>query len=144
MKSFSFLVLLVAAACGVKNSSVDYGKTTLSDLIAQRGNPLKEEVIPTDKKSPQDSKVVIFENNEKFQVKKDIITHGFKDPKGDEKTLLYWKHKFRDCSTSTRKVTEALAHAPAEHELKCDEQGQTVIYFEGSEFISRVIEHEKK
>lgn len=143
MKSFSFLIFLVLAACGVKNSSVDYGKTTLSDLIAQKGSPLKEEPIPsmTEKK---DSKVLVYENNEKFQIKEDIVTYGFRDPKGDEKTLLFWKHKFKDCQSSSKKISEASGHILAEYELKCPEQGLTVIYTDGSEFVSRVIEHEKK
>lgn len=142
MKSFSFLIFLSLAACGVKNSSIDYGKTTVSDLMANKGAPIKEEVVPS--ASVNDSKVLVYEGNEKFQVKNDIVTHGFKDPKGDEKTILYWKHKFKDCITSTRKISEASGHIPAEYELKCPEEGITVIYTDGSEFVSRVIEHEKK
>lgn len=139
MKPLFYLSLLVVASCGVKHSSVDYGKTTVSDLVAQKGEPIEEKKIPV-----KDAKILLYDDNEKFQVKGDVVTHGFKDPKGDEKTVLYWKHKFRDCSTSTRKISETKGHELPEYELKCSEQGTTVIYTEGSDFVSRIIEHEKQ
>ncbi|MFP5385928.1 MAG: hypothetical protein ACLGHN_07600, partial [Bacteriovoracia bacterium] len=126
-------------ACGVKHSSVDYGKTTVADLVALKGEPLEEQIIPV-----KDSKVLHFSGNEKFQIRDDIVTHGFKDPKGDEKSVLYWKHKFKDCNTSTRKISEPKGHELPEYELKCPEDGVTVIFTEGSDFVSRVIEHEKQ
>lgn len=139
MKAIFYLFLLSAAACGVKHSPVDYGKTTISDLKSSKGEPIEEKSIPV-----KTGKILIYEQNEKYQVKGDIVTHGFKDPKGDEKSLLYWKHKFRDCETETKKISEPKGHELAEFELKCPGEGLTVIYTEGSEFVSRVIEHEKK
>jgi len=139
MKPIFYLILLTAAACGVKHSSVDYGKTTVSDLKAAKGEPIKEMSIPV-----KAGKVLQYEGNEKYQVKGDIVTHGFKDPKGDEKTLIFWKHKFKDCETQSRKISESKGHELPEYELKCPSEGLTVIYTEGSEFVSRVIEHEKK
>ncbi len=138
MKPFLYLILLAAAACGVKHSSVDYGKTTVSDLVAAKGEPLKEMKIPV-----KNSKILMYEENEKYQVEGDVVTHGFKDPKGDEKTLLFWKHKFKDCETQTKKISRPKGHELPEYELKCPSEGLTVIYTEGSEFVSRVIEHEK-
>lgn len=139
MKAFLSLILLTAAACGVKHSSVDYGKTSVSDLIAAKGEPIKEMKIPV-----QDAKVLLYEENEKYQVKGDVVTHGFKDPKGDQKNIIFWKHKFKDCDTVTKQISKPKGHELPEYELKCPEQGLTVIYSEGSEFVSRVIEHEKK
>ena len=139
MKSIFYLSLLVVAACGVKHTSVDYGKTTVADLVAAKGEPIEEEKIPV-----KDSKVLHFSGNEKFQIKNDIVTHGFKDPKGDEKSVIYWKHKFKDCNTSTRKISEPKGHELPDYELKCPEEGVTVIFTEGSDFVSRVIEHEKQ
>lgn len=139
MKSFFYLFFLVLAACGVKHSSVDYGKTTVSDLVATKGEPLEEKAIPVEK-----GKMLLYGDNEKYQVKNEIVTHGFKDPKGDERTVLYWKHKFRDCDTITKKISVAKGHELPEYELKCPALGQTVIYTEGSDFVSRIIEHEKK
>jgi hypothetical protein len=130
---------MIIAACGAKNSSVDFGKTTVSDLIVLKGEPLEEKKIPV-----KDSKILVFPNNETFQVKNDTVTHGFKDPRGDEKSLIYWKHKFRKCEALTTKISEVKRHELPEYELKCPEQGKTVVYTEGSDFISRVIQHEKK
>lgn len=139
MKSFYYLFFLTLAACGVKHSSVDYGKTTVSDLIAAKGEPIEEKPIPVSQ-----GKMLIYEGNEKYQIKNDIVTHGFKDPKGDQKTVIYWKHKFRECDTSTRQINKPKGHELPEYELKCPEEGITVIYTEGSEFVSRIIEHEKQ
>lgn len=139
MKQTMYLALLLLAACGVKHSSVDYGKTKVSDLVAMKGDPVEEKPIPV-----QDGKMLIYENNEKFQVKNDIVTHGFKEPKGDERSILYWKHKLKDCDTVTRKVAATDGHIAPEYELKCLSEGITVIYTEGSEFVSRIIEHDKK
>ncbi len=138
MKTFLLLSLLAVAACGVKHSSVDYGKTTTSALIAEKGEPLE-------KSAPEKSiEIYQYADNEKFQIKGDVVTHGFKDPKGDEKTLLFWKHKFKDCETISRKISERKGHELPEYELKCPALGTTVIYTEGSEFVSRVVEHEKQ
>lgn len=139
MKSFLYMAFLFVAACGVKHSNVDYGKTTVSDLVAARGEPLEEKSIPV-----VNSKMLMYQDNEKFQIKNDIVTHGFKDPKGDEKSILYWKHKFRECDTTTKKISEPKGHELPEYELKCPEEGITVIYTEGSDFISRIVEHEKQ
>lgn len=139
MKSFLYMAFLFVAACGVKHSNVDYGKTTVSDLVAARGEPLEEKSIPV-----VNSKMLMYQDNEKFQIKNDIVTHGFKDPKGDEKSILYWKHKFRECDTTTKKISEPKGHELPEYELKCPEEGITVIYTDGSDFISRIVEHEKQ
>lgn len=139
MKSFLFLSLLVFAACGVKHSGVDYGKTTVSDLVAEKGQPLEERPVPV-----ENGKLFLYQDNEKFQIKNDVVTHGFKDPSGDQKGLIYWKHRFRECATQTKKISEVQGHERPEYELKCPAEGITVIYTEGSDSVSRIIEHEKQ
>lgn len=139
MKSFLCLSLLALAACGVKHTPIDYGKTTVSDLIAAKGEPIEDKAVPV-----EDSKMLIYPKNEKFQVKDNIVHYGFKEPSGDERTLLYWKHKFRDCDTTTRQISKHQGHQLPEYELNCRAQGITVIYTENSEFVSRIVEHEKK
>lgn len=139
MKPFLYLSLLVIAACGVKHtSSVDYGKTTKADLVAEKGEPVAEKTIPV-----KGGEILEYQDNEKFQIKNDLVTHGFKNPKGDEKNLLFWKHKFKDCDTVIRKISEKNGHVLPEYELKCQSEGITVIYSEGSEFVSRLVEHAK-
>lgn len=140
MRPFYFLLLLIVAACGVKHSSVDYGKTTVADLIQEKGSPLKEEAIPV-----KEGKILHYSPDEKYQVKGDVVTNGFKAPRGDQKTLIYWKHQFRECQTRHQKLsTKTTGHELPEFELACDEQGISVVYTEGSEFVSRINEYEKK
>ena len=140
MKYFwPILLNILLVSCGPRSSRVDYGKTTVSELLSQKGIPLDEKPIPL-----KEGRILQYEENQKFQVKDDIVSHGFRDPKGDEKNLLYWRHKFRECSTVTNKLEQKDSHLLAEFELRCDSLGTTVIYTEGSEFVSRIIEHAKK
>jgi hypothetical protein len=140
MKAFLFISLLSFVACGVKHtSSYDYGKAKVEELIADKGEPLEKEKIPV-----KDGEIYKYPDNEKYQIQNNIVTAGFKDPKGDEKVLIYWKHKFKNCMTQIIKINEMTVHSPAEYELKCSAEGLSVIYFDGSEFISRIVEHEKK
>ncbi len=139
MKAFTYLLFVALAGCGAKNDGVSFGKTTVSALVAERGAPLEEKPIPL-----EDGKILIYDGNEKFQVKGDIVTHGFKDPKGDETLLMFWRHKFKDCPPVERKISEGQGHVRAEFELTCPAEGLTVIYTQDSEFVSRIIHHEKK
>lgn len=139
MKSVLIILFFVVAGCGVKRSSVHYGKTTVADLISEKGEPLEEKALPV-----KDAKILLFQENEKFQTKDSIVTHGFKDPKGDEKSIIFWKHKFRDCETKEQKIGKVKGHELAEYELSCPAEGTSVIYTEGSEFVSRIVEYEKK
>lgn len=138
MKINIILALLLLSACGGNISRIEYGKTPVSNLVAQKGEPL-EKLTPA-----KSIEIYQYEENEKFQVEDDIVTYGFKNPEGDELALLFWKHKFKDCETITKKMSEPNRHTPPEFELKCAAQGLSVIYTEGSEFVSRVIEYEKK
>lgn len=138
MKPIFCLMLLALAACGAKNDGLDYGKTTVAALVAQRGPPVEEKPIPL-----EGGKMLIYDGNEKFQVKGEIVTHGFKDPKGDETLLMYWRHRFKDCAVLERKISEAQGHVRPEQELTCAAEGVTVIYTQDSEFVSRIIYHEK-
>lgn len=139
MKLILVLSLVFVASCGGKPNTIDYGRKSSAELIKEKGEPVDKESTPM-----KDTEIYKYPENEKFQVKNDVVTHGFRDPKGDEKTLLYWQHKFKDCNTSTTKIKEAQNHEKAEYELKCPAEGLTVIYSDGSEFVSRIIEHEKK
>jgi hypothetical protein len=116
------------------------GHTTRSEVVAIKGEPLKEEEIPT-----PEGKVMIYENDEKYQLKGDIVINRFKNPNGDEKLLIFWKHKLKDCLTNTKKLPISLgSHTPPEIELSCPAEGLSVIYTEGSDSVSRVVEYEAK
>lgn len=139
MRYIFLLSSLLLAACGIRPSNIDFGKTTTKDLISEMGEPL--EIKPIEQTS---SEIYQYQDNQKFQIKNDIVTHGFADPKGEEKTLIFWKHKLKDCSTTEKMIAPPVGHELPEYELKCSEEGITVIYTKGSEFVSRVIRHEKK
>lgn len=139
IKTLFHLSLLVLASCGSKHSSVDYGKTTVADLIAAKGEPIQEKKVPV-----KDSKILLYDNDEKYQTKGDLVTHGYKRPKGDEASLIYWKHRFKDCVTSTKKIGKPVGHELSEIQMSCPSEGLTVIYTEGSDVVNRVVEYEKK
>lgn len=139
MKPILYLLLFALVSCGAPERSFDYGKTTVSELKAQMGEPLEEKSIPV-----EDSKVLVFEDNQKFQVTGDVVTNGFRNPKANETNLLYWKHRFSECETVTNKISGGKGHELAEYEFKCPAEGLSVIYTEGSGQVSRVVEHEKK
>lgn len=141
MKLFLFVPLLLAVSCGVKKkSSYDYGKTTKADLIATEGEPIKEEKIPID-----NGVVLHYADNVKYQIDGDVVSAGFKDPKGDQKTVLYWKHRFKDCATRVSQLSESAgSHIAPKVEMACDEEGIKVIYAKDSPFVTRVIEYAKK
>lgn len=140
MRSSIILALLLLSACGAKKSTFVMGQTTRSDLVAVKGEPLKEEVIPV-----EGGKVMIYDNNEKYQLKNDVVVNSYKDPSKEQSLLIFWKHEFKECLTTLKKLPEApMAHTPPEWELSCPEQGVGVVYLEGSDIISRVVENAKK
>ncbi len=140
MRATIIYLLILLTSCGDKSSGFKLGKTTRSELVAVKGEPLKEEALPV-----KDSKVMVYEGEEKYQLKGDIVVNSFKNPTGNEKSLIYWKHKFKDCLTSSQALPQAPeAHTPPEIELSCSEQGLAVIYSQGSDLVSRVVEYEIK
>ena len=68
MRLFILLSLVLLVSCGAQKKGPTYGKTTVQELIAEKGEPVKEEVIPVD-----DAKVVHFEGGDKYQTKNDIV-----------------------------------------------------------------------
>jgi hypothetical protein len=137
---FGFLLFALSlSACGMKSGQVDFGKTTKADLYALKGGPLKEEALPM-----KDAQILTYPENEKYQVKNDLVTHGFRDPKGDEKLVLYWRHKFKNCDSQETTLPHQSSHTPLEVEFHCPVEGVSVIFFQGSEFVTRIIEHAKK
>ncbi len=127
MRSFLFLTMLfVLNSCGQKHLSVKYGKTTKAALISMQGPPLKEE-----------DSVLYYPDDLRYQVESNIVTTGFRTPHEEEKELLYWQRKFKECETYEKKIS------PEERELGCPKAGISIVYVCGSEFISRIVEYEK-
>lgn len=142
MRLTLFLSLLMLASCGSgKRSSFEMGKTTRADVVAEKGEPDKEVDLPV-----KNSKMMIYESSDdKYQLEGDIVTNSFKNPVGDEKLLIHWIHKFKDCAVSRKTLPKApQSHTPPEIEMMCPEEGISVIYTEGSDAVSRVVEYAKK
>ncbi len=134
-----YFSLFLVAACGPKiQSPFHYGKTTKSQLIEQKGEPLREEKL-----SRENAVVLVYPEEEKYQVESGIVTNSFKNPPEEQSTVLFWKHKFKDCETSEAPL-EKSSHDAGEIFLACDHVGQGVVYLNGATHISRVIEYEKK
>jgi hypothetical protein len=134
-----FFCMFLLNSCGGGSRYVNFGKTTRMELFAIQGNPISEESIPL-----KGGKILIYPDHQKFQLHNDLVTHGFRDPEGDEKNLIYWKHKFKDCNPVTQKISEPIFHEASEYEFKCHRMGLSVVYKDGSEFIERIIEYEKE
>jgi hypothetical protein len=128
-----FLIFFLFTSCGGEVPSIDYGKTTLKHLIQQKGEPLKSAEVPVSK-----GRIHHYPNDLKFQTTGETIIVGFRKPLDTEKTLIYWKHLFRDCPTKIKKISAQ------ERELSCEQRGLSVVYSLGSEYVARVIEYEKK
>lgn len=140
MRLYLCLGLVVLSACGAKKSGIKMGETTRADVIAEKGEPLSEETPPV-----KNTTIMNYDDNEKIQLKGEIVTNRFTNPLGDEKLLLWWKHKFKDCSGLKKSILaqHSKAHTSPEIELSCPEQGLSIIYTEGSDTVSRVVENEK-
>jgi hypothetical protein len=140
MRALLFLSLFIHFSCGMKTSPLVMGQTTRAQLIEHKGEPLRIEKLPL-----PDSHILIYTGEEKFQTKGEIITNSFRNPHEEEKLLLYWKHKFRNCSVEIKEIEKKdKGHTPADKELICSEMGLSVIYSEGSGKVIRVLEHEKQ
>ena len=132
------LLLFLCVSCGGGHSKkIHYGQTTEASLLEMEGPPAS-----TTELKYAEGKMLIYDEEKKFQIQSGIVVSSFQDPKGDEKNLIYWKHKFKDCLTSDLRATGA--EERKERILSCEAQGVSVIYSEGTGSVLRVVEHEKK
>ena len=128
-----FFVFLLLIACGEKKS-IKLGQTTKSDLIEIKGEPLKVEVVPA-------GEILTYKGNEKIQISEDKVSASFRDPAGDERNVLYWRHSFRDCDAKEIPLSEDII---PEMELSCASRGLSVVFVKNSGKVSRITEYEKK
>jgi hypothetical protein len=74
-----------------------------------------------------------------------MVVNSIKDPSPNQKLLLFWKNKFKDCNTQLTKLPqEEGQHTSVQMQMSCPAQGLSVIYTDGSDVISRVVEFESK
>lgn len=140
MRPLFLFFLVFAISCAANRKEAQYGKTTLPELIILKGEPIKEEPIPI-----EGGKILIYEDDEKFQIQNQIVTHRLRNPTIDESNLIYWKHAFKECDFIITKVSQKTeGHELEEYLMKCDALGIGVVYFDRTEMVLRVMEYEKK
>lgn len=137
---FTVVVLMALYACSApKRGKVEYGVTTVAQLKAELGGPVGEQ--PATENQPQ--QVLLYPENQKFQIEGKVVTAGFRDPTEEERALLYWRHRFRNEETTFTAVSSAGAstHLAPEMQLRCLSQGITIIYDPNQDAVTRVVEH---
>jgi hypothetical protein len=127
-----FLFLLILISCGEKQS-IRIGESTKADIVQLKGEPLKTVAVPS-------GEVLTYKDNEKFQITDNKLAGTFRDPVGDEKNVLFWRHTFRDCDTSEKALSQETI---PEIELACAKKGQSVVFLKGSGKILRISEYER-
>ncbi|MFP5457272.1 MAG: hypothetical protein ACLGG7_00940 [Bacteriovoracia bacterium] len=133
---FRYSVLLtLALACGERSQSIRFGETTRAALITEKGEPERVE------KPIEASEVLVYPDNQKFQVTNDIVTAGFRDPSPEEASLLYWRHRFKDCATTFKELQKSETHVRALKELSCPTEGVSVLYDPNTDQVIRVVNH---
>lgn len=135
------MALAIAGCSANKRSEISYGVTTSAQLKAERGEPLSEQL--TD--ATHTEQVLVYADNEKYQIDKDVVVASFRNPSAEESSLLYWRHKFKDKETTFTPVkTTSHTHLEPEMELKCAAEGITVVFDPNQDVVTRVVEHAKQ
>ncbi|MFP5490696.1 MAG: hypothetical protein ACLGG0_04305 [Bacteriovoracia bacterium] len=129
------LLLILAMACGEKSTRVKYGLMTKAALISEKGEPQSVE------KPTSTAEVLVYADNQKYQVSKDVVIAGLRDPSVEERSLLYWRHQFKDCSTTFKEMKKPDNHLHASKELSCAKLGLSVVYDPNIDQVTRVVEH---
>ena len=137
---YVFVLLALAGACADSKAPIRYGETTKAALLADRGQPSEaQKPLPG-----KDTEVLVYHDNQKYQVTNDVVVAGFREPSSDERSLLYWRHRFKDCPTTFVALNKPTSHLHPEKELKCDRDGMSVIYDPNTDQVTRVVEHAQK
>ena len=128
-----FFIFLLLIACGEKKS-VEPGITSRGSLIKIKGEPLKTEQVPS-------GEILTYKENEKFQVTENKVSASFRDPSGEERNVLFWRHHFRECEVKEVPLSE---EAIPEIELSCASFGKSVVFVKNSGKVTRISEYERK
>jgi hypothetical protein len=132
-------LVLISISCGVKPNPVSFGETKKEELIALKGPPQSEESIPV-----KDSSLVVYSEKESYQIQNGAVKASLKSPASEQSSVMFWKHKLKDCDTVLRKVPNSDPHLSALMELDCPSSGLKIVFREGSEEVQKVVEYAKK
>lgn len=136
-----FCLLFLFVSCGGANSGSvkkkKYGILTVSELISEKGEALS--IVKSDTPNVE---FYNYENEEKYQIDKGIVVSSFREPAGDEKTLIYWKHKYSDCAIQVNALSQKSdTHTRPDEEYRCASEGVSLIYNPNIEQVVRVVEY---
>lgn len=132
-------LILISTSCGVKQNAVSYGETKKEELLSLRGLPQSEESIPV-----KDSSLLVYSEKESYQIQNGVVKASLKAPATSQSSVMFWKHKLKDCDTVLKKVPNPDPHGPSQMELDCASEGIKIVYLEGSETVQKVVEYAKK
>lgn len=127
--------LLLLAACSAEKSRVKVGLTSSAQLVEQMGQPQRVDEPATGVQS------FVYPNESKFQVQEGVVVAEMREPVGEEVSLIYWRHQFRDCTTSFNSLGSSDDHSESLMELACPSMGLKIIYDENIERVIRVVHH---
>ncbi len=127
-----FFIFLLLIACSEKRTIVP-GVTSRSALIEMKGEPLKTEEVPS-------GEILSYKENEKIQVSGNKVSATFRDPSGDERNVLFWRHHFRDCDVRELPLSDETI---PEIELSCASLGKSVVFVKNSGKVTRISEYER-
>lgn len=124
------IIFIISCAKPVTKQTSDNIKMTSSELVSQKGNPsnITENVII------EDAQMYEYEKT-KYQVRNDLVEAKFRDPKGDEKQIQYWKHKF-----SKYKIVENKNEGHTKYFLMIMEKEGITIFFNENGSVHRISE----
>lgn len=134
---YVFVLLALAGGCADSKAPIKYGETTKAALLSDKGQPVSAEKPLAN----STTEILVYPDNQKYQVSNDVVVAGFREPSADEKSLLYWRHRFKDCPTTFEALNEPANHLHPEKELKCARDGVSVIYDPNTDQVTRVVEH---
>ncbi len=141
MRSMLLILSLIGlVSCADSGSKWRYGETTKAALVAEKGPPDSIERPLGGSKT----EVLVYAGNEKFQVTNDVVVAGFRNPTEEERSLIYWRHYFKDCTTSFTELAAVAGHLRPEKEFKCAHLGLSVIYDPNIDQVTRVVGHAEK
>jgi len=129
----------LVACSGPRTGKVQFGVTTAAQLKEARGEPVSQQAVTAE----HPSQVLIYPQDEKFQVEKDIVVAGFRNPTLAEQSLLYWRHRFQGKETTFTSLDQHTehSHGASEMQLRCPSEGLTIVYDSNRDIVTRVVEH---
>jgi hypothetical protein len=132
------LIIILTVSCAPKPSKLRFGVTTKSELIEVKGEPLDEK-----KFTQQSVEVLTFENDEKYQIKEDIVESSWRSPSEEEKSLFYWKYKYKNEVVDFKPHDDGKEKSHEERTVQylLDNKGLTIVYDPQIDQVVRVLEY---